>query len=337
MEKRENNCLWMLKGISCLIVILFHCPIHNLVGDAIIYALRFPIPIFLMITGYYSFGKDKYLRSAGKTLRLLLFGELVTACVMAVCFMAGITDANPVDIFLKTDWIKTIFFGSIFNGTLWYLYAMFWGWILFYIISKIPHGYFFMKCSIIPLLVLHIFGRMLVTKYSDINETVYLFRSVILFVVPFFMIGRLIAEHQKLILEKMKGLQTIFLMAAGAFLIIIEYVIWHQFMDLQVSTIFVSVGMFLFALQYSDFAPSKLLICIGHISQYVYIFHIPVIILLNAILVKHVPDTVAATVMPFLVILCTVLVSYGYDRMRISMHTLSGMRKRESSSPSADI
>ena len=120
---------------------------------------------------------------------------------------------------------------------------------------------------------------------------------------------------QKLILENMKGLQTIFLMAAGAFLIIIEYVIWHQFMDLQVSTIFVSVGMFLFALQYSDFAPSKLLIRIGHISQYVYIFHIPVIILLNAILVKHVPDAVAATVMPFLVILCTVLVSYGFDRM----------------------
>lgn len=58
MEKRENKCLWMLKVISCLTVILFHCPIQGLVGDAIIYALIFPIPIFLMISGYYSLRKD---------------------------------------------------------------------------------------------------------------------------------------------------------------------------------------------------------------------------------------------------------------------------------------
>lgn len=305
----------MLKGISCLTVILFHCPIQGLVGDAIIYALRFPIPIFLMISGYYSLRKDTYLKSAGKTLRLLLFGELVTASVMEVCFLTGITDTNPVDVFLKTDWIKTVLFGSIFNGTLWYLYAMFWGWILLFIISKIPHGFSILKCNIIPLLVVHIFGRMLVTKYSDINETVYLFRSTLLFVVPFFMIGRLIAEHQEPILEKLKGFRVLLLMTASAFLIIIEYVIWHQFMDLQVSTIFVSVGMFLFALQYPDFAPSKLLISIGHISQYVYIFHIPVIILLNSILVRVVPDTLATRVLPLFVMLCTVLVSYGYNRM----------------------
>ncbi|MGN0513045.1 MAG: acyltransferase family protein [Lachnospiraceae bacterium] len=306
----------MLKGISCLTVILFHCPIQNLVGDAIIYALRFPIPIFLMISGYYSYGKETYLRSAGKTMRLLLFAEFVSASVMEVCFLTGISHTNPIDILLSTNWVKTIMFGSIFNGTLWYLYAMFWGWLLFYMASKIPHGFSILKCSIIPLLVVHIFGRMLVTKYSDINETVYLFRSTVLFVIPFFMIGRLIAEHQELILEKLKGFRVLLLMAAGAFLIIIEYVLWHQFMDLQVSTIFVSVGMFLFALQYPDFAPSKLLTGIGHISQYVYIFHIPVIILLNAILVRVVPDTVAAKVLPFLVIPCTVLVSYGYGRMR---------------------
>lgn len=134
---------------------------------------------------------------------------------MEVCFLTGITDTNPVDVFLKTDWIKTVLFGSIFNGTLWYLYAMFWGWILLFIISKIPHGFSILKCSIIPLLVVHIFGRMLVTKYSDINETVYLFRSTLLFVVPFFMIGRLIAEHQEPILEKLKGFRVLLLMTAS--------------------------------------------------------------------------------------------------------------------------
>ena len=51
----------MLKGIACIVVILFHCPISGIVGDAIIYAVRFPIPVFLMISGYYGFRKKNYL------------------------------------------------------------------------------------------------------------------------------------------------------------------------------------------------------------------------------------------------------------------------------------
>ena len=60
MEK-DNKLLWILKGISCIIVILFHCPLAGIAGDVIIYSMRFPIPVFLMISGYYSFRKNNYL------------------------------------------------------------------------------------------------------------------------------------------------------------------------------------------------------------------------------------------------------------------------------------
>lgn len=45
--KEENKCLFMLKGISCIIVVLLHCPLPGKIGEGIIYALRFPVPIFL--------------------------------------------------------------------------------------------------------------------------------------------------------------------------------------------------------------------------------------------------------------------------------------------------
>ena len=45
-KKYENDCLWMVKGVASIIVILFHCPIEGILGEGIIYALRFPIPIF---------------------------------------------------------------------------------------------------------------------------------------------------------------------------------------------------------------------------------------------------------------------------------------------------
>lgn len=85
MEK-ENKSLWMLKGIACIVVILFHCPISGIVGDAIIYAVRFPIPVFLMISGYYGFRKKNYLKYAKKTLLLIITGEVISAIVMEVCF-----------------------------------------------------------------------------------------------------------------------------------------------------------------------------------------------------------------------------------------------------------
>ena len=59
-KKCENDCLWMIKGISSIIVILFHCPIEGILGEGIIYALRFPIPIFFMSTGSFLYRKADY-------------------------------------------------------------------------------------------------------------------------------------------------------------------------------------------------------------------------------------------------------------------------------------
>lgn len=108
MEK-ENKSLWMLKGIACIVVILFHCPISGIVGDAIIYAVRFPIPVFLMISGYYGFRKKNYLKYAKKTLLLIITGEVISAIVMEVCFKLGLLKINPFQILANINWIKTIF------------------------------------------------------------------------------------------------------------------------------------------------------------------------------------------------------------------------------------
>ena len=43
----ENKSINLLKGIACLIVVLLHCPFPGIVGDAIIYGIRFSVPIFL--------------------------------------------------------------------------------------------------------------------------------------------------------------------------------------------------------------------------------------------------------------------------------------------------
>lgn len=62
-----------------------------------------------------------------------------------------------------------------------------------------------LKYCIIPLLIMHIAGRMLVMKYGNIQNQIFWFRSTILFVIPFLMVGMLIAEHTVRIKEENFG------------------------------------------------------------------------------------------------------------------------------------
>lgn len=312
MEK-DNKLLWILKGISCIIVILFHCPLAGIAGDVIIYSMRFPIPVFLMISGYYSFRKNNYLRYAKKTFHLLVIGEVISAIVIEICFWTGLSKINAFQIVINTNWIKTILFGSLFNSTLWYLYATFWGWILFYLLSKTLYGFRVLKWSIIPLLTMHILGRMIITKYGDIEHQVFWFRSTILFVLPFFMIGRLIAEYKEKI-KNCSDMISIILIVAGTMLIVVEYLIWHQYMDLQVSTVFVSIGLFTFAIKNPDFAQNNILTYIGHISQDIYLLHIPVITFLKPIWRKILPGKLK--IFPYIVIAVTIIIASAYVNVK---------------------
>ena len=88
-SSKENTGLNFLKGIACLIVILLHCPIPGLLGNAIIYGLRFSVPIFFMITGYFSYNKNRkwILKQIKKTLVLIFQGELISGSVLFLLFL----------------------------------------------------------------------------------------------------------------------------------------------------------------------------------------------------------------------------------------------------------
>lgn len=83
MENMQTNIerSWQfdfLKGISCIFVIFLHCRFPGMVGDIIIYACRFPVPIFFMISGYYCYAKEstRIKRRAFGILKMLLLTEL---------------------------------------------------------------------------------------------------------------------------------------------------------------------------------------------------------------------------------------------------------------------
>lgn len=269
MEKRKDYYVDVLKGISCVIVIFLHCPLPGIIGDGIIYGLRFSVPIFFMVSGYYSYAKSDVwiLQKAKYILKLLVFSELFygvwTIIKKSVIQQEALSQVLS-GVIENKNVLQIVFCGTWFNGTLWYLYAMFWTWILLYLMRRAK---ILSKCYIwIPILLgIQIFGRAYVQNAYDINKYVVWFRNALTFGLPFTLLGTWIAEKKTVIIEKMSNRQNIGVIAAGFAWIVVEFLVFGQYMDTQVSTVVISFGLFCYAIRQQAGSRQYLrgLACIG--------------------------------------------------------------------------
>lgn len=254
MEQR-NWKFDYLKGISCIIVVFFHCPLYGTVGDAIIYALRFPIPIFFMITGYYCFKKDnQWIINKIKKLCLILafteFFYMLWYVIKNVLMGAG-NITQPLlcgSTFLHI--LRKLLCGSFFNGTLWYIYAIIWTYVIILGFRKLHVTDNPLACMSISaaLIIVQVIGRYLVTLYFDISELVYLFRNAITFGLPMVLIGSEFARWEGK--RKIPLKIDLAMIALGGVLLICEFLVSHRYMDFHFSTLFISVGIFALAFVY---------------------------------------------------------------------------------------
>ena len=127
----DVNSIYILKAICCIIVIIMHCPFPGVLGRFVTYFLRFPVPVFFIISGY--FLKDElhsYKRRVFSTLRLIFEGEILCGVVRLIILMCN--GGNFISFgFNGNSLVGICLFGTVFNGALWYLYASLWTYITF--------------------------------------------------------------------------------------------------------------------------------------------------------------------------------------------------------------
>lgn len=64
----------LLKGIPYITVIFLHCAFPRILGEGIIYALRFPVPILFMVSRYFSYyGAEQWILSKMKSTLKMIF------------------------------------------------------------------------------------------------------------------------------------------------------------------------------------------------------------------------------------------------------------------------
>ena len=261
-------------------MVFLHCRFPGVIGDLIIYAFRFPVPIFFMITGYYSYGKERtwiFKRALG-TLKMLLLTELFYGGWHVIMTLL---DNGSLSLYLSTlegvqHPVRTFFCGTLFNPTLWYLYAAFWTYVIFYLLGTERHKIW--SYALIPVLLCgQIFGRFYWQNHYDINQAIYWFRSAFLFGLPMTLLGSLLAEKAQWIKERFSLFQSFLITALGGVIMIVEYFVSGQYMDFHLSTVFISGGLFMMAMTFPAANPKGVLSAVANIgrrfSMWIYLLH----------------------------------------------------------------
>lgn len=131
---------------------------------------------------------------------------------------------------------------------------------------------------VVILLMGEIFGRLICQTYADINEWIWIFRSALLYGIPFVSIGRLVRQYENRILERF----TMKICSIGGILFYLlaftEYIVLKQYLDVYASTVLLSVAIFVFALYFKYTKNMKLICWIGrNLSGNMYLLHLPCI------------------------------------------------------------
>ncbi len=222
-----------------------------------------------MISGYYSYCEDKNVvkkklpNKIIHVLKLLIVAEVI----YGIYYLMKNKEFSEYD-----NVILKIFTGSFFNGTLWFLYALFWSYICLYIINKL-NIYRFAYIIAPIVLIIHVVLKTLV-KTQTWYDVAY-FRNFLFYGLPFLLIGSFIRYKESKIIKHITNKMCIVGVIVGEIIVCIEYIITQTTLDFYIGTIIVAICLFIFAIKNPQKVFSLILEFVGErLSMYVYIVHI---------------------------------------------------------------
>lgn len=280
MSNQKNNTLELIKLLSSYMVVFIHITFPGKMGSAIDSLARFAVPLFFLISGFYSYGINgvKIKKRIRNILTLIIFSTLFyTICNTLIL----LTDSNTTGIISYfSKYTNASFFVNflIFNIPisalhLWYLFAILYVYIIFYLItiSRVNEKIIFIIAS--ALLLLHILLGEFLSVFGIIIP-IKIVRNFALMGFPFFSIGLLVKKYE----DKIHNLPN-YLIFIFAILGICESVISRYFFgknELYIGSLFILFATICIFIKFSNIQYPSFLISLGGCSTYIYIFHIAI-------------------------------------------------------------
>ncbi len=135
MQTRNQN-IDIAKAFACIGVVVMHCSFPGEVGKLVAYLCKFAVPLFFMVSGYFLISAHTTLANYSSVMRRKawhIFKILITAELLSMVYFIGksLLQTGSYDSSLTIpDIFINLFTGTFFNGTLWFLYALLFGYLI---------------------------------------------------------------------------------------------------------------------------------------------------------------------------------------------------------------
>lgn len=342
MAKTQNRTLNFLKGVGCLIMILSHFPLPGLFGLVIKRLSYSAVPIFLLISGYFSYYEDAKLqrknisRKAVNILKISVwaFGFYFLYALIfhwlkgdAASFLSSCVGFDAfAKVFISTN------YAIIDANHLWFLPSLLYSYLLLLVLDKF-------RCidKVYPLLPLWFAVKLATEVVVDTYGFSYHFRCNPFIAIPYVLLGRYFACKETA--RSKTGAAGHLAIACASAIGILILTVWNRQSGLFWLLVpCIAVPLFLLAIQKPNMAPCPFLQKVGaDYSLDVYIFHIFVYRVLSnlAAFAGLTRYAVLAWALPIATILCSVLwaavskAAQGYIHRRRNAHP--ALRAKKSS------
>lgn len=282
--KKQNNCLNFFKGLACIFVVAIHMrfPVDYIDGP-IQSAARFAVPFFFMVSGYYCFNEDKTIELSKlpkkvKHIAILCLGSFIFWFLFILITqvdggLTGIGEWLLTLVSFESLYQFILFNVDPFIQILWFLFALLYCYILFYIFARL-NAVRILKFLILPLLIAHFTMGNICNGLLDFSIPGYYYRNCWLMGMPLFMLGYVIHEYRQSILKKANSNVALIAIIAGGILAVCEWLIVGGRQQMYIGSVITASAMIIYSQWHEENYVIKSVAIIGQkYSMLIYVLH----------------------------------------------------------------
>ena len=254
--KQINVSLNVMKCVAIFAVMCGHSTLYLIGNEGLVIdgIIRFTVPFFFLISGFFSYFTDnsyatkKYKARTIKLIKLLIISNLLFLAYFIITNRFG--DMTIYFIWL-TD-INNIFSFILLNVSptalhLWFIQSLLYCYIIYYFLSKFkinPNKLY----KYIPILLI---GCLMLGEFfikGGLNLPIEYYRNFLFMGLPFFALGYWIHDKEELINDLVSNRFVICLVVIGCLLSALEVLVIGV-ADLFIGSIFTSTGLFIWCVK----------------------------------------------------------------------------------------
>ena len=318
-KKSYNYCLDFIKGIACMLVVFIHCQFPGLLGIGVRTIVRFCVPLFFMVSGYFCYNVNSKEHSSKKikhiasiTFYSSLF-YLVFAGIRNWLFTAQSYNFAPSRFLIWAVFNSPI----IIADQYWFLYALLYVYIFFFIIKKYLSNRQLYVLAIFLFILFYFLSQGAHLLGFRIVKLIY--RNWLLEGFPFFMLGHFLHDYKDHIHISNKVLLTVF--SLFTILCLLERLIMGRAFGVNLCTFPQVTALMIYAIKNPNHHKGIIQELGKRYSMLIYVVHPAVWHTMEEIYQKtgYSDNPPALYLMPIIVLISSIILSILFDYLKKSI------------------